>query len=116
MPNKAYTLRFSKVNRDSWNAIRLGAKKIETRAATVRYREIRAGDTLAFVCGRTRFKKRARRVRIFPTVASLLRTYRVTDINPYLSSAKELRAKYDSFSKYREKIRRHGLIAIELKE
>ena len=85
MPNKAYTLRFSKVNRDSWN-------------------------------GRTRFKKRARRVRIFPTVASLLRTYRVTDINPYLSSAKELRAKYDSFSKYREKIRRHGLIAIELKE
>lgn len=109
-----YTLRFRAINRDTFQAIRDGRKKVETRAATVRYRDIKAGDAVTFVCGKEKFERRVKRATTFKTITAMLRTYNVSDISPNYSTAKELRAKYNTFHGYREKIKKFGLIALEL--
>lgn len=110
-----YTLRFRAINRDTFQAIRDGRKKVETRAATVKYRNIAAGDVITFVCGREKFERRVKRATAFKTIAAMLRTYDVSDISPNYPTAKELRAKYNTFPGYREKIKRFGVIAIRLR-
>lgn len=111
---KKWTLRFRQVNEPIFEAIRSGKKKVETRAATMKYRNIKTGDTLVFVCGKKRFEKTIKRATIFKTIPAMLRVYRVSDIIPELSTAKELRDVYFSFPGYREKIKENGLIAFEL--
>jgi ASC-1-like (ASCH) protein len=112
---KTGTLRFRRINKDIFDAIRSGKKKVETRAATVKYRDIQTGDKLAFVCGKERFEKTIKRATIFKTIPAMLRVYRVPDIAPNLSTVKELRDLYYGFPGYREKIKEYGLIALELK-
>ena len=55
---KKYTLRFRKTDKGIFNDIKHGLKTIETRAATDRFRPIKAGDILIFVCGKERFEKK----------------------------------------------------------
>lgn len=110
-----YTLRFRAINRDTFHAIRAGMKKVETRAATVKYAGIKTGDIITFSCGKDKFQRRVKRATKFKTIAAMLKTYNVRDINPNYSTAKELRAKYNTFPGYREKIKKFGLIALELK-
>lgn len=114
MGGKKHTLRFRAAHRDIFNAIRRGRKRVETRAATAKYRGIGVGDTLSFVCGRDTFEKLVRSVRVFRTIAALLKRYSAMQIHPSAKSAKELRAAYYGFPNYREKIRKHGIIAWEL--
>lgn len=102
------------VDRDIFEAICDGKKKVETRAATVRYRDIKAGDILRFVCGKDSFEKKAQKVQIFKNIVTLLKKYRAKDINPFVKSAAELRKMYYSFSGYRDKIKQYGIIAIKL--
>lgn len=113
MSNKIQ-LRFRAVNRDIFEAIRSGRKKIETRAATARYRNIKAGDALRFVCGKDSFEKGAKKVQIFKSISLLLRKYQSQDINPFVKSDVELQKMYYSYPNYREKIKQFGIIAIEL--
>ncbi len=42
--------RFRTINKDIFEAIKSGKKKVETRAATEKYRNIKAGDTVKLVC------------------------------------------------------------------
>ncbi len=109
-----HTLQFRAINRDTFLAIRRGTKMIETRAATERYRNILKGDALIFVCGKTKFKKQVKRARKFSSISALLRAYKPRQINPKVKSAEELRVMYASFPGYREKIRKFGIIALEL--
>lgn len=115
MGNKTHVLRFRAVDRNIFNAIRNGKKKIETRAATPRYRNIKVGDVLVFRCGKTHFRKTALRVNVYKTIESLARKYKPKEINPAVSTIEELRKTYFSFSGYREKIKKYGLIAVRLK-
>ncbi|KKW28969.1 MAG: hypothetical protein UY71_C0006G0004 [Parcubacteria group bacterium GW2011_GWB1_52_7] len=114
MTVKNHILRFRRANLDTFLAIRDREKKIETRAATKKYRKIKAGDKLVFVCGRDRFKRVVRNVNIFRSVGALLRRYKPSDIDPEVKSEKELRARYNSYPKYREKLRRFGVAAFLL--
>lgn len=116
MKNKieTFTLRFRAVNQDIFNAIKTGKKKVETRAATEKYRKITAGDKIILICGRNRFEKRVRKAQTFRTVAALLEKYSVKSVNPAVKSAEELRKLYHSFPDYSEKIKKFGLIALEL--
>ncbi|MFH0806193.1 MAG: hypothetical protein V1885_00470 [Candidatus Brennerbacteria bacterium] len=111
----AHTLRFRATNRDIWTAIKSGKKKVETRAATSRYRKIEVGDRVVLVCGSSRFTKKISKVRIFKSVRGLTRVYNPQSINPACRTIKELEAMYFSFPGYREKIKKHGIIALELK-
>ncbi len=104
------------INRDTFLAIKNRRKKVETRAATMRYQNIKAGDKIVFVCGRERFSKIVKKVKKFKTIDVMLKEYKVKDINPKISSKAELIAKYNSFHGYKEKIKKFGLAALELKK
>lgn len=114
MKDKAIQLKFRAVNRDIFEAIRTGAKKVETRAATKKFRNIKRGDAVVLVCGKNRMEKQVKKAEIFKTIGALLKKYAVKEINPACATEKELREMYYSFPDYKEKIEKHGLIALEL--
>lgn len=108
-------LKFNKINRDMFLMIRNGQKTIETRAATKKYRDIKTGDQIIFVCGKEKFIKKVKIVRIYKSISSLIRKYKPIQIVPTIKTSKELEKVYLSFPNYKEKIKKYGLIALELK-
>ncbi|RJQ14880.1 hypothetical protein C4553_00265 [Candidatus Parcubacteria bacterium] len=116
MESKKYTLRFRRVNRDTFLQIKKGTKKVETRAATKKYKDIKVGDTLVFACEKERFQRKAKRVNYFKSVLAMLKKYKVKDVEPKLSKKDDLEEKYNSYPKYKEKIKKFGLVALELKK
>lgn len=116
--NKKYILRFNAHNPESvgsFRALRVGTKKVETRAATAKYKRIVAGDTLVFVAGKDRFEKNVCGASLFRSIDAMLKVYRVGDIMPGRRTKKELAAAYYSYSGYKEKIKKFGLVAWEVK-
>lgn len=103
------------MNRGIFDAIKNSDKKVETRSATTRYNKIKAGDIVVLVCGKDKFKKVVKRATIFKTIGQMLHKYKIKDVMPDLSSVKELEAAYFNYPKYREKIKKFGLITLELK-
>lgn len=114
--HKQIVLRFRAANKDIFDMIRKGEKRIETRAATVRYGVISTGDEIVFVCGNKHFKKIVKKATVFPRIGALLKKYSVKDIMPRLHSEKELREAYYRYPNYKEKIKKFGLIALEFKK
>jgi ASC-1-like (ASCH) protein len=113
--SKKYVLRFRAANKDIFDAIKEGKKKIETRAATKRYRNIKEGDVVILTCGAQKFEKIVCSAHIYKTIRALLRSHKPKEINPRVSTESELIDIYYSFPDYREKIKKFGLIALELK-
>ncbi|OIO47548.1 MAG: hypothetical protein AUJ32_02565 [Parcubacteria group bacterium CG1_02_40_82] len=112
---KNTTLKFRAVNRDIFEAIKNGSKKIETRAATKKFKNIRAGDRIVLVCGKQRFENVVKAVRHFKTIKAMLKKYKIRQVNPWVSTEQELRQVYWNFPNYKEKIKKYGIIAFELK-
>lgn len=110
-----HTLKFRAINRDIFLDIKSGKKSVETRAASERYKDIKAGDIMVFVCGKERFEKKVKKARIFKSIKALLKTYPIKKIMPQLSTGKEMRDAWYSYPDYKQKIQKHGLIALELK-
>lgn len=108
-------LKFRLVNRDIFEAIRVGKKKVETRAATAKYRQIKKEDKVILVCGKSKFEKEVKKVKIFKTISALLKVYKPQQINPRIKTEKETREMYCNFPGYKVKIKKYGLIAFELK-
>lgn len=111
---KEYILRFREVNSDIFIAIKNGKKKIETRAATKKYQNIKTNDTIVFICASSRFKKKVKKVEFFKSVGAILKKYRPETINPNTYTTKEAYSMWYSFPGYKEKIKKYGLIAISL--
>ena len=109
------TLRFRVTNKDIFKSIESGKKKVETRAATIKYKNISKGDEINFLCGKEKFSKQVRSVKIYKSLKSLLKKYKPQDITPWVKDAKELEAMYYSFPGYKEKIKKSGIIALEVK-
>ncbi len=76
---------------------------METRAATVRYENIKVGDTIEFICGKQKFRKVARKVKIHKNIEALVKAYGFKAINPNVNSTKELRELYYTFPDYHDK-------------
>ena len=112
---KSIILRLRAVDRYIFKAIKIGSKKIETRAGSPKYFNIKAGDMLIFVCGKDRFSKKIKMVRRFKDIKSLHKIYKPKEINPRAKTIEESEKVYYSFPGYKEKIRKYGLIALELK-
>jgi ASC-1-like (ASCH) protein len=111
---KKYILRFREENRDIFQAIKKGKKRVETRAATIRYHKIMEGDEVTLLCGKDKFNKMVKRAYVFKTIMALLKKYTPTEIHPHMKTHTELTKLYYSFPGYKEKIRKNGLIALEL--
>lgn len=112
---KRHTLRFNLEHRETFDLVRNRKKKVETRAATVRYRNIKAGDRVTFVCGKDRFSRTVAKAIHFRTIPKLFSAYSVKDVNPTLSTKAQLISRWHSFPNYKEKIAKYGLMAIEFK-
>ena len=114
MGNKKIILRFRAVNRDIFLAIKSRRKKIKTRAASKKFSSIKTGDKLILICGKERIERKAKKVRVFKTIKALLKKYKLREINPKTLSEKETTKMLYSFAGYKEKIKKYGLVAIEL--
>ncbi|MFH1894400.1 MAG: ASCH domain-containing protein [Patescibacteria group bacterium] len=114
MENKLKQLRFREKNRDIFEAVKDGIKKVETRAATRKFKDIKRGDCLLLVCGKERIKKRAKEVKVFKTIKDVLKEYGAEEILPFAKSLADLEKTYYSFPDYRRKIKKYGLMAFEL--
>lgn len=113
---KHHTLRFNLEHRGTFNSIRTGKKRVETRAATIRYKNIESRDRITFVCGAVRFSRTVSKASFFRTPAALLKKYAPQDIRPGVTSKKEMIAIWHSFPNYKEKIAKYGLVALELQQ
>jgi len=108
-------LKFRVKNRDIFDAIVSGRKKVETRAATPKYMKVRVGDVLTLVCGKKRLKKKVKKAEHFKTINAVMKKYRPEEINPKANSLREIRETWYSFPNYREKIKKFGLVLWQLK-
>ena len=102
------------VNRDIFLDIKSGKKTVETRAATEKYRIIKAGDILVLICGKEKLNKKIKKIKFFKTIKSLLKVYPLKKIMPDLNSAEEWQKELYTYPRYKEKIKKFGLIALEL--
>lgn len=107
-------LEFREVNRDLFEAIRDGRKKIETRAGGKGYEKIRPGDAVELACGGDSFSRRIAGIKRFPDIVALLSEYDPKEINPACSSAKEIEEIYSSFPGYKERLEKYGLLVFRL--
>ena len=112
--NKKIVLRFRSVNKDIFDAINHGKKKVETRAATKKYSSIVPGDIVVLICGSKKIEKQIKKVELFPSITSILKRYKPSDINPNTHTEQEARLAWYSFPGYKEKIKKYGLIAMTL--
>ena len=112
---KRYVLRVAARDKNVFEAIGSGKKKIETRAGSVKYQNIKAGDTLVFSCAGKKFEKKIKEVRHFKSIADILKVYKPSQINPSISTKEEMIKMWHSFPNYKEKIVKFGILAFELK-
>lgn len=111
---KKYTLKFRQTNQDIFEAIKNGTKKTETRAATSKFRNIKKGNVLELTCGKNKLKKKVKEVEFFKDVTALLKKYRPTEIIPGIKTTAAFKKIYFGFPKYKEKIKKFGIIAFKL--
>jgi ASC-1-like (ASCH) protein len=104
---------FNKKNKDIFDMLRSGEKKIETRAATSKYKHMQAGETVMFVCDGETFERAVSKISHFDSISSLLKAYPPGSINPKARTEEEITAMYHSFPGYEEKIRSCGIVALE---
>jgi ASC-1-like (ASCH) protein len=105
----------NKLNKDIFDAICDGSKKVETRAATVKYKKLEEGTKVSFSCAGEVVEKEIKRITHFDSIDALLKKYKPEDINPKLKTKEEIIDMYHSFPGYKEKIEKEGIVAIEFK-
>jgi ASC-1-like (ASCH) protein len=114
---RTWVLRIRAADRPIFDALVDGRKTIETRAGSPgarSYNPGQPGDTLLFLCGPARLRRTVTRVAIYPSPEALAAHEDVRRVLPWLTSAADLAALYESFPGYPERIARHGLVAMEL--
>ncbi len=112
---KNYTLRFRAVDKDNFDEVKIGAKSVETRAATVKYQPIEAGDTLTFVCGEERLVKKITKRFHWPSIDAMVKEVDHKKVMPSVESVAEMKKIYASYPGYEQKIKEHGLLGFVLK-
>ena len=97
---RKWTLRFRLRDKSNFEEVRGGSKSIETRAATPRYREIKTGDVVVFVCGDKRFEKKVIKVKMFRSIPAMLKVIDFKRIMPSIKSTSEMQQVYHSYPNF----------------
>lgn len=111
---KTWTLVFRKVDKDNFEEVRSGVKSIETRANSIKYEPIQAGDILTFSCDGEKFSKKITKRYHWKSVDEMVKEIPFKKIMPYIESVEEMKKVYASYPNYTEKIKEHGLLGFEL--
>ena len=117
MGNKIiHKLPFLEVHRRTFDLIREGKKKIETRAGNPEYFQIREGDNIEFSCGDEKIIKRVKKISHYKNLDDLFTVYKPYEINSEVSSYDETRKRYATFPGYEQRIKEYGILVFELEE
>ncbi len=111
---KNHNLRFRAEDKINFDTIADGRKTVETRAATVKYQSIQPGDSLTITRAGEKLTKTVKAVRHFDSVESLIEHYGIAPVMPLAKNFDEVLAEYHRYAGYKQKIKDHGLIALEL--
>ncbi len=112
---KTWTLKLRASDMEMFDQIKSGAKSIETRAATIKYRPIEKGDTLVFSCGSKRLSRVILAKHHFSGVDALVAKMPFKKIMPSAESVDAMKKIYASYPGYEEKIKTNGIFAFEIK-
>lgn len=107
-------LKFPQFTKDVFEAVKIGLKNVETRAATPKYRAVKPGDKLTLVCGIDSLEVTVTRVRHFASVEDLYREIPVESVLPGVKTAEQAKAIHYSFSGYQEKLQKFGIMAFDM--
>lgn len=107
-------LKFAAKDKATFDAIKDGRKTIETRAGTVAYQQVEAGDSLTLECGGERIEKIVQKVKQFASVEEAFNSPDFTKILPGVTTLAEAEKVYYGFPGYRERIAENGLLAFYL--
>lgn len=106
-------------NRIIFNQIKSGKKKVETRALGFtktgkNFGSVQGGDTLLFMCGKSRLRKKVKKIKKFRTVEEFFKKVNQKLVWPHLSvrTLENIKRQYYVYPGYRERIRQHGLVAL----
>lgn len=113
---KVHRLPFLGSHRQTFELIRDGRKRLETRAGSKEYFQIAPGDSIEFSCGEDMTSKKVVRIEKFPSLESLLTRYQPADLNPAWGSSEEARQAFLSFPRYEKRIQDFGLLVFEIEE
>ena len=102
------------MDKPRFEEIKNGRKEIETRAATIKFVPIAAGDALVFVCGKSKTAKHVKKKWHFKSPTAMLKKLPLKRIMPDVKTFTQVRARYASYPGYEEKIKKYGLFAFEL--
>jgi ASC-1-like (ASCH) protein len=113
---KTHTILFAEEDRENFERIRNGEKKVETRAAAPKYQHIQEGDSLRFVCGGGEYVARIKKLKHWNSVEDMLKEYTVHDIIPDVASSEEKKERYNTYPDYMENIPKYGLLGFVLED
>ena len=114
MPKKKWILRFRVKDKKNFEEVRRKEKIVETRAATEKYRKVQKGDALLFVCGDDLIEKKVKKVALYMSIDSMLKSIPRTRVMPSTKNVQEMKVAYHSYPGYKEKIKKYGLVAFYL--
>lgn len=113
---KVHKLPFLESHRQTFELIRDGRKRLETRAGSEEYLRIRPADSIEFSCGEDTTKRKVVRIEKFPSLESLLARYEPAELNPAWGSREEAMESFLSFPGYEKRIQDFGLLVFEIEE
>jgi len=111
-------LRIRAKNRIIFNQIKSGKKKVETRAlghtkTGKNFGSVQKGDTLLFMCGKARLRKKIIKVSKFLSVEKFFKEVNQKLVWPHMPvrTLENIKKQYYVYPGYRERIRKYGLVA-----
>lgn len=112
---KTYRLVFREKDKFNFDQLKSGVKSIETRAASVKYKNINIGDGLVFSCGDATFSRNVAKKYWWPSIDMMTKEISFKKVMPEVESVEEMKKVYASYPNYSEKIAEFGLLGFELK-
>lgn len=111
---RTWTLVFRKSDKGNFEEIKNGSKSLETRANSVKYESIEAGDTLIFSCDGEKLSKQVSKRYHWKSIDEMVKEIPFKKIMPSIESVDEMKKVYASYPNYTDKIKEHGLLGFEL--
>lgn len=105
---------FEEVDRHNFEDVRNGVKTIETRAATEKYQAVQVGDEITLQCGADTITKKVTKKFTWPTIEAMFEEVPLKRVMPDLDTIDQVRARYNSYPNYTEKLKQHGIVGFEL--
>ena len=99
-----------------FNAIKIGLKTVEGRPNSLKFKDLRSGDKISFICVSTNelIYCTVVAVRVHRSFYEMLQAHGLQNMLPGVTDIQQGVAVYENFPGYREKVKNNGAIAIKI--